>query len=104
MSKLAAIPKQLAGTNSGAPLPFILSLFQPERETRPLFETALAFQRGRLSGIGSLLRWFWRFPVVAAVLAVAAIVLGFAGAVRWSVAVATAAIAPAEVPPIPQKR
>ena len=92
MAKLAAIPARLTETVDGQP--FILSLFRPEPETRRLFESALAFQRGRVRGVATLLARFWRFPAAALALAVAAAVLGITGAVDAAVAVLLLALAP----------
>ena len=46
--KLAEIPGQLDRSVDGDP--FILSLFQPEARDQPLFNAAIAFQRGGLGG------------------------------------------------------
>ena len=52
MARLAEIPRRLTDTVDGDP--FILSLFQPEPETRRLFEAAMAFQRRRLERRGGV--------------------------------------------------
>jgi len=91
--RLAEIPRELASTVDGDP--FILTLFQPEPSTRRLFRTALAFQRfGLLRGVLAAVRSFWRFPLAALGLVVAAVVLGAAGVVPWWLAVAVIAVAP----------
>ncbi len=92
MAKLAAIPGRLTETMDGSP--FIVSLFQPEPETRRLFETALGFQRGAFSGIVALLTRFWRFPAFALALALGALLLGAFGVVGWTVVVLALAVAP----------
>ena len=99
MAKLAAIPARLTETVDGQP--FILSLFRPEPETRRLFESALAFQRGRPRGVATLLARFWRFPAAALALAVVAAVLGVTGAV--DAAVAVLAPRPRAVDPRPRR-
>jgi len=90
--KLAALPAMLAATVEGEP--FIQSLFQPEPETRPLFKTALAFQRGTLRGIGASLTQFWRFPAASLVLALAAFIAGATGTARWSIVILVVALVP----------
>ncbi|HSJ94387.1 MAG TPA: hypothetical protein VK896_10170, partial [Gaiellaceae bacterium] len=63
-ARLAEVPGELASTVDGAP--FILTMFQPEPSTRPLFRAALAVQRcGLLRGIAATVRSFWRFPLAA---------------------------------------
>jgi predicted acylesterase/phospholipase RssA len=92
-ARLAEVPQELASTVDGAP--FILTMFQPEPSTRSLFRAALAFQRfGALRGIAATILSFWRFPLLAAALAVLAIVLGVLGAIPWWLAVALVAVAP----------
>ena len=92
MAKLAAIPARLTETVDGQP--FILSLFQPEPETRRLFESALAFQRAVLGGVWALLTRFWRFPAAALVLALVALLLGVTGTAGAAVVIPLVAIAP----------
>jgi predicted acylesterase/phospholipase RssA len=91
--RLAEIPRELASTVDGSP--FILTLFQPEPDTRPLFTAALAFQRfGKVRGALTAIRTFWRFPLAALVVAVAGVLLGLVGVVGWPIAVAVVAVAP----------
>ncbi|MGH3133406.1 MAG: hypothetical protein ACRDNY_06630 [Gaiellaceae bacterium] len=91
--RLAEIPGELSSTVGGDP--FILTLFRPEPSTRRLFSTALAFQRfGKLRGVVTAIRTFWRFPLLALAVAVLAVALGALGVVPWWLAVALLAVAP----------
>ncbi len=92
MAKLAAIPARLTETVDGQPL--IVSLFQPEPETRRLFETALAFQKGVLGGVVGLLTRFWHFPAAALALVLAALVFGVFGVAGAAVVIFVLAVAP----------
>jgi predicted acylesterase/phospholipase RssA len=92
-ARLHRVPGELAEEVNGDPL--LLRLFRPERTTRPLFDSAIAFLRhGALRGVLSLLLNFWRFPVVAASVAALAVVLAVWADVRWPVAIAAIAAAP----------
>jgi hypothetical protein len=63
-ASVAALPQTIAGTTQGES--FLLSLFQPDRATKPLFTVAISFLRfGPLHGVRVLLRQFWRFPLLA---------------------------------------
>lgn len=63
-ASIAALPQAIAGSTAGKP--FLLSLFQPDRRTKPLFAVAITSLRfGLLRGIGTLFWRFWRFPLVA---------------------------------------
>lgn len=91
--RLAEIPGELASTVDGEP--FILTLFQPERSTRSLFRTALAFQRfGVGRGLLAAVRGYPRFPLVAAAVVAVALALGAFGVAPWWLAVAILAVVP----------
>jgi hypothetical protein len=91
--ELDELPGKLAGTKDDKP--FILTLFQPEPETKPLFRSALAFlQHGPLRGAAATVLAFWRFPLLAVALAGLAIGLAAAGLADWVVAVAVLAVTP----------
>ena len=92
-ARLDAVPGELAEHVDGDP--FLLRLFRPERQTRPLFDSTIAFLRhGVLRGVLALVRNFWRFPLLAALVAVLAVVLAVWGDVRWPLALAVLAVTP----------
>lgn len=91
-AELARVPETLGATVDGEP--FLLSLFRPDKETKPLFKSGLAFMQSPWRGIAALLRRFPRFPVLAAVLVVVAVVLGLTGNARWPVVIGVCAVAP----------
>jgi predicted acylesterase/phospholipase RssA len=90
-TRIAQLPGEIGGTRDGRP--FILTLFQPEPETRKLFNSATAFLRhpgfaGVLFGLGSTIVSFWLFPVLGAALALYSIILGVFGNAASGYAVA----------------
>ena len=92
--RLAAVPGELGGIDEQG-RPFLLRLFQPERATRPLFETAMTFMRfGKGRGALKLLTSFPRFPLVALALALLAIALAAFAGVDWAIAIAVLAVTP----------
>ena len=91
-TKIAALPGELAGVVDGKP--FMLQLFQADPPTRPLFDTIIGFMRyGRLRGLAGLLVRFWKAPLAALALAIAAILLSVLAGVDAAFAVAGVAIA-----------
>lgn len=72
--RLAELPGELAQT-TGDGRPFMLQLFQPDPETRPLFSVLTGFlEHGPVGALG-VLRAFWRFPLLAFVVAAVSILL-----------------------------
>jgi predicted acylesterase/phospholipase RssA len=77
--KLAELPEELAGPAPGGG-PFMLQLFQADKATRPLFAVMISvLQKGPVGAL-SVVRQFWRSPLLAGAVALASILLGvFAG-------------------------
>jgi hypothetical protein len=76
---VAALPRQLTEEIGGRSL--LLRLFQPERETAPVFDVALASMDNPLAGVAKAVSRFPRFPLIGALLTLASLALTiFAGA------------------------
>jgi predicted acylesterase/phospholipase RssA len=89
---LEKLPGVIAGSRGRKP--FILSLFQPDRATKPLFTTAISFLRfGLLRGIGASLWQFRLFPLLAAAVSGGSICLTVFADARSAFAVAGVAAA-----------
>jgi predicted acylesterase/phospholipase RssA len=87
-ARLAELPGAIAGTTP-AGTPFVLSLFQADPPTRPLFEVVIGFlQHGLMGGAWSLLRRFPRFPVLAFLAGGGAVILACTSGARSGFAVA----------------
>lgn len=84
-TKLAALPGELASEVDGRP--FMLQLFQADRETRPLFNVMIGFLRGKRAGVAALLRSFSLFVAIAAVVAIVPLVLCLAAGAEPALAV-----------------
>jgi predicted acylesterase/phospholipase RssA len=91
--QLAELPATIAGTTP-AGNPFLLSLFQADPKTQPLFRAVIAFlQHGLMRGAGSLLWQFRRFPLLAFLVAAGAVTLACTSGARSGFAVAGVAAA-----------
>ena len=90
---LEGVPDYVGETDAGAPR--MLHLFQPSPSTRRLFGAAVGFVRyGTLRAVGNVVWSFWRFPLLAFALAVAAIALAIWAGVSWALAIAVIAFTP----------
>ena len=91
-TKLAELPTELAGESSnGGPL--MLQLFQADKSTRPLFSVMIGFMQHRARGALTLLREFWRSPLLAGVVALASILLSVLAGATAALAVAGVVVA-----------
>ncbi len=77
---------ELAGPEGGDPL--LLKLFQPDEQTRPLFNTMMAFMVNPKTGILGAIDAFPRFPMIAGLIAAVSVVLQLVGAAATGTMVA----------------
>jgi len=85
--RIADLPGELAGTGPDG-RPFMLQLFRPDPPTRRLFAVLLAVLQHGALGLLTVFEAFWRFPVVALAVALAAIGLAVLGPLSAALAVA----------------
>ncbi len=74
---------------AGGDDPFMLQLFQPDKETRQLFSAAIGFKKyGKVRALWGVVFAFWRSSLLAVVVALAAVLLCTLADADWAFGVA----------------